>query len=224
MELWDRLIHKDSRGTVERLAKIFKAAGISKADLEDLEFRFTPYTSFNQYDPLDIWAMMGYLADGAFSIEKLDPFSISPNARIDRMWVHAKANESGHHIYLKRLATRWLKRRKKVKEVEYEQDYPGGRCDVCSKDQSWIVECGCSRPSKVWDTFYNPNFAKKRLVLFNQDNITVFSSGPKIDEYRKMASCRRICIDAPAAMEGFGRLVIGDSTGNPVNPAPEANH
>jgi len=205
MGTWQEKVREP--GAIPKMVPLLKGFGFSKEDVEDIESRFSPYASFNQHHPLDIWALMGYVAEGAFLMKRLPPYT--PKRSVDRIWVKAHYPESGHHRYLKQLATRWLRVEKKVRKVEYEREYPGGISDVSSADRKWFVECGCSRPSKIWDTFRQEGSIHRKIVLFNAWNITIFEAGPNIKEYLRISAFPTYSILPTKAMEEFSALVMG---------------
>lgn len=201
MEMWDSTIREP--GAFERLIDFLKKKGFSIKDHEDLEQRFSPFASFPQYAPLDLWAFFGFLAEEAFSMEKI-PCYMSDES-VDDIQVKGKSNESGYHLYLKKLATRWLKTERQVHDVVYEMPYSGGISDVASADCLWIVECGCCRPDKVYGAFKIEHPENRRLILFNGDSITSFKPGPRFSEYQKSRhqDDLRIAAKVCKAMEGF---------------------
>lgn len=201
MNLWDTRIREE--GGVEELAPKLKAAGFSMADFKDLENRFQPFGSFSQFVPVDIWALLGYVSDAAFSMERLKPYS--PSKRIRQIRVVGRASESEHHLYLKQVATEWLKKVKGVKKVVYEAGYEGGVADVSSTDGVWSVECGCTRPSKIWQTFSMESAARKKVVLLSEEGITIFQAGERFMEYvaSHQALCLKIATDLQSRAQGF---------------------
>ncbi len=185
MELWERIIREPGiiRG---RLLPILKASSFTQGDFDNLDSRFSPYASFTQYSKLEIWALLGYLAEGAFLMECLPPYI--PKRSVDHIWVKRNYPESGHHLYLKRVATRWLKVERNIKKIEYEKHYPGGISDVASSSGRWVVECGCCKPGKIFNTFRLKNSIHRKLVLLSSEGVTIFRAGPNIEEYIKIAN------------------------------------
>lgn len=202
MNHWEMEVRQP--GGLQPLIDVLHAAGFSQEDYDDLENRINPYASMTSSHPLDIWILLGYVAQGAFSMER---FPAYPHHRAaDRIRLFPKKRESDYHCYLKKLATVWLRREKKIKKILYEQWYQGGISDVSSKDCMWVVECGCCRVEKIWKTFYSEAAADQKIVLFNSEGITIFGAGRKVSEYIALeseyrAKCFQRC---HLAMEGFG--------------------
>lgn len=187
MELWEVRLREP--GGSDLLVKTLKKAGLSKKDHDDLDDRITPYASYPQSLPLDVWALLGYVADGAFSMDRRAPYA--HHKSVDSIKVISRASEGGHHVYLKKLATRWLKKEQKIKNVVYEQPYYGGIADVSSPDGIWSVECGCSRPDKIWETFRHTRAADHKVVLFSDMGVTIFTAGKNIREYIEKEGAHR---------------------------------
>lgn len=96
-----------------------------------------------------------------------------------------KKNDTDTHVRLKKQATLWLRQCHKVTNVEYETQSSGGFCDIMSNDGNWVVECGATRPSKVWQQYDCDSNDKSSLVVFNDVGIAVFRVGTKIKQYRE---------------------------------------
>ena len=187
MELWEHRLRKP--GGVDKLIRVLKKAGFTKEDYTDLESRVTPYSSYTQALPTDVWALLGYVAEGAFSMERLPAYT--PKRSVNSIRVVYKSSESGHHIYLKRAATSWLRTVKKIRKIAYEQPYYGGISDVSSENGIWSIECGCTRPDKIWDTFRHESAINHKVVLFNMNGITIFGAGKSNAEYIKAEAAFR---------------------------------
>lgn len=203
MKHWWYLIDQpkfDASGLISTL----KAAGFSRSDYENFYDRFLPGNNYPQFSQNSIWALMGYLAEGAFTAERLPSYKAKKSDY--RIKVPPKSStETPIHHRLKQEATAWL-REKGVKKIVYEEYYFGGIADVSSEDGLWVVECGASRPDKVWDTI-GPSDRNDngKVVFFNDIGITIFSAGPEIKGYRKVDDQwrREMADKAARAMEGF---------------------
>jgi hypothetical protein len=187
VELWESRFREP--GGVDKLVQVLKKAGFTKADHTDLDNRITPYASYPQGLPADVWALLGYVAEGAFSMERLPAYT--PKRSVDSIVVVYRNSESGHHIYLKKAATSWLRTVKKIRKITYEQPYYGGRSDVSSADGIWSIECGCTRPDKIWNTFRHEGAINQKIVLFNTNGITIFGAGKANAEYIKVEAAHR---------------------------------
>jgi len=187
VELWESRLRES--GGAEKLVKVLKKAGFTGADHADLDGRITPYASYPQALPADVWALLGYVAEGAFSMERLSAYT--PKRSIDKISVVYRKSESGYHVYLKKVATSWLRTVKKIREIVYEQPYYGGIADVSSADGIWSVECGCTRPDKIWNTFKHEDAINQKIVLFNMNGITIFGAGKANADYIQAEAARR---------------------------------
>lgn len=168
----------------ERLVPVLGEAGFQQADFDDFQKRFQPGGCYPQFDDSQIWILLGYLAQEAFVAARLDPYS--GNTDTYKIQVPAKSDrETGVHHRLKQEATEWL-HSKGALQISYEEGYYSGICDVMDESAKWFIECGASRPSKVWQMFECSDTVDKRLVFFNDNGITIFEAGPKIEEYRSI--------------------------------------
>ncbi len=172
-------------GRFERLVRrLRREPWCKKKFISDLRSRFLPSGCLPQFGDAELWAILGYLADDVFLIERLPPYPWSKRASRLRVPRKSRSETQDHHD-LKCLATLWLKQVHEVTGVEYEVPYAAGICDVMSSDCTWFIECGASRPSKVWSIFENPPAEHRRIVFFTFDGITVFKPGPRLPAFQE---------------------------------------
>lgn len=183
MKNWESLLGRPEF-KMDELFQVLEGAGLSKLDYDDFHNRFLPGNNYPQFTSDSIFALMGYLAEGAFRAERLPAYKANKSSY--RIKVPSKSSsETALHHMLKQEATAWL-RGNGVKRVFYEKKYLGGVADILSEDGRWAIECGASRPSKVWNALRQERSSLQKIVLFNEAGVTVFSRGPSIKAYRKM--------------------------------------
>lgn len=155
-ELYRFVLSTHSQADVEQFARIFCPPGLRHQGLIN-----EPYV------------LLAYVKEGLFSMELLPPMSIDAPPISDAA-VRRNSSETGEHLVLKNLAADWLMA-KGFCDLDYEGGYEAGEFDVAAKDRSWIVECGGSRASKVYD--FLPGSPSAKLVFFNRVGIAVFTAG-----------------------------------------------
>lgn len=185
MEVWDALWSNGQEDVLQKAIPLLKAFGFKSPDVKDLEDRFLPAGCYPQFSPRDIWATMCLVADSVFLLDRQPPYQATAEAR--SLVIPWKSHtESEAHHRLKQEATEWLKVKQGVNEFLYEEYYVSGISDVMSKDGKWIVECGGSRPSKIWDFYRHENTKDNALIFFNDNGVTIFRAGPGLPEYMKL--------------------------------------
>lgn len=185
MELWDHLWYEGKNDVAPKAAAILKSAGFGKQDVDDLYERFLPGNCYPQCSLRDIWATLCLVADGVHLMDRQPPYIATP-AAYSILVPRKSSSESDLHHSLKQEATEWLKLAHGITEVFYEQPFYAGQCDVLSSCGKWIIECGASRPSKVWDLFRHESSSDRSIVFFNEHGITVFRAGPNLPTYLEL--------------------------------------
>jgi hypothetical protein len=168
-ELYRYLLPKHSQKEIERFCALFCPPGLRP------QFGFS-----------EAAVLLAYVAEGLFS------FDLSPGSEVRETPVGLSSAvgvrnsaETKEHLLLKALSTQWLCERG-ISEVDYEGGYEAGEFDVAARDRSWIVECGASRPSKVYQ--FLPNSPTSKFVVFNRVGIAVFRVGTPalVEEYIRL--------------------------------------
>lgn len=209
MELWDDLWAGGSNDFVPKAIQLLKSAGISKADIDDLYERFLPADCRPQCSLQDVWAIMCLVADGVYLMDRQPPYK--PTVAAQSILIPMKSHrETETHHRLKQEATEWLNLKVGIKRVLYEEAFGSGVCDVMSDCRKWIVECGASRPSKIWDFYRLEGVSDTSIVLFNDHGVTSFKAGPNLPGYLSLK--REGDATFHKKMDEFSQLVMGNKS------------
>jgi hypothetical protein len=145
----------------------------TQADVDRMARQICPPGLRSQGWLTEPYVLLAYLKERLFSLELLPPIGLEARP-ITSAAPRRNSYETDEHILLKDLAAEWLTGRG-VAELDYEGGYEGGEFDVAAKDRSWVVECGGSRASKVYQ--FLPHSPTAKLVFFNRVGIAVFTAG-----------------------------------------------
>lgn len=167
-------------------AVAFVKASYTQREIDRFYNFFCPDGCRPQFQFDDLYVLLAYLKDHSLQCISEEPYE--PQRNVSSIRVKKKSHvESPHHIYLKKLATAWLQDKKFVKKVSYEEGFRCGVADVVSEDGLWIVECGATRPNKVFDQIFGHGEKDKdsKVVLFNDLTVSTFSAGPNFEKAKE---------------------------------------
>lgn len=206
MKLWDDILSKRPRhpSSDDEVVNTLKSADLSVDHGFLLERLFCPYGGRPQSAPWQAWALLCLVAEGVFSMEVSGPYT--PKRKLTLP--HPKSGrESLLHRTLKANAAHWLRVKHKVRDVSFEVPTVAAVSDVCSSDRRWLVECGVTRPSKVWEHYMANNTDLDRIVLFNQLGIVMFGAGQNLRTYRDIKRS-----DTASRLKSFADFALGRSS------------
>lgn len=167
-------------------AVAFSKSNYTRGEIDHFYDLFCPGNCRPQFQADDLYILLSYLKDGSLSCLTEKPYD--PKRDVSGIKVKQRSSsESEHHLYLKQLATAWLMDEKSIKEVAYEAGFQGGECDVMSSDGIWIIECGATRPCKVYEQIFGSGKTDgdSKVVVFNDLAVATFSAGPMFHQAKK---------------------------------------
>ena len=138
---------------------------------------FCPPNCYAQFGAHDVYTLLAYLAERAFDMKIKRPYRFSKPTK-------ERDGSRELHERLVEEATIWLRKERGERQVEYEVPFQSGRADIATENGKVYIECGATRPSKVWQLFEHEG-DKVELVVFNRLGMVVFNEGPQIRSYRE---------------------------------------
>lgn len=153
-----------------------------------LERIFCPKGCGPQFTIPELWAITLMVRDEVF---KLHRFQAPRMKRVPLNSIGTKTGESDLHRLLKAEIAPWVMKRC-CGRVDYELGYEAGISDVSCSCGRVQVECGATRPSKIWQLFeLRPEKSDSLLVVYNREGFVGFSEGKQILKFRKQEESLR---------------------------------
>lgn len=152
-------------------------------DVAFLDSHFCPPGCYPQFGQDEAAKLLGLIDRLAIKVTVFDQYI--PKRDVSKITVKRRSDrESETHLALKQLATAWLLDEMRVSgEIFYEERGPAGIGDVICPVSCWTVECGGSRPSKIYNgLLVAPNW---KIALINDLGVMTFEVGPRFDLYQQ---------------------------------------
>lgn len=175
VEMWSKLPRFEEP---KELCDFIISKRRSGKELRRLLEQFCPDGCRPQSACYETYCLFAYIASDVFRVEMTPPYEREFD--LGKHSILTKKKETQVHKDLKSKATEWLIQEKGCASVSYEERYSAGIADVVSSDGAWYVECGATRPEKVW-RFHEAQ--RGNLVVFNDVGVATFTKGKRFGEY-----------------------------------------